>query len=120
MLNSVRTKGRSAYNPLDILVICKDATFPGCIVPARVLGYLTMTDDGKADYKLISVVDCDPRFDNVQELSDLPSFILEEISNFFQNYKVLQGIQVTTGEYHTKEEALDVIKECRWRFFAQE
>ena len=31
---------------LDILVICKYPTFPGCIVPARVLGYLTMIDDG--------------------------------------------------------------------------
>ncbi len=35
--------------------------FPGCYVPARVLGYLEMTDGGKPDYKLISVVDCDPR-----------------------------------------------------------
>ena len=75
-----------------------------------------MTDDGKEDYKLISVVDCDPRYDNVQALSDLPAFILEEISNFFQNYKVLQGIRVTTGDYHTKEEALAVIEECRRRF----
>lgn len=106
-------------DPLDILVICKDPTFPGCIVPARVLGYLSMTDDGKEDYKLISVVDCDPRYDNVQALSDLPAFILEEISNFFQNYKVLQGIQVTTGDYHTKEEALTVIEECRRRFPAK-
>ena len=103
-------------DPLDILVICKDPTFPGCIVPARVLGYLEMVDGGKTDYKLISVVDCDPRYDNVQELSDLPKFILDEISNFFQNYKVLQGIQVTTGEYHTKEETLVIIEECRQRF----
>ena len=28
-------------DPLDILVICKEPTFPGCIVPARVLGYLS-------------------------------------------------------------------------------
>ena len=34
-------------DPLDILVICKDPTFPGCIVPARVLGYLEMVDGGK-------------------------------------------------------------------------
>ena len=39
-------------DPLDILVICSDPTFPGSIVPARVLGYLDMEDDGKLDYKL--------------------------------------------------------------------
>ena len=103
-------------DPLDILVICSDPTFPGCIVPARVLGYLAMVDDGKEDYKLISVLDCDPRYDNVKELSDLPVFILDEIANFFQNYKVLQQIKVTTDGYHTKKEALAVIEECRKRY----
>ena len=99
-------------DPLDILVICKEATFPGCIVPARVLGYLAMTDDGKTDYKLISVVDCDPRYDNVQKLADLPAFELEEIENFFQNYKVLQGIRVQTHGYHHRRSAAKIIEEC--------
>ncbi len=35
---------------LDVLVICSDPTFPGCVVPARILGYLTMIDGGKVDY----------------------------------------------------------------------
>lgn len=103
-------------DPLDILVICHDPTFPGCIVPARVLGYLSMVDNGKTDYKLISVVDCDPRYHDTQELSDLPSFVLKEISNFFANYKVLQGVEVQVGEYYGKEEAIRIIAECREAF----
>ena len=103
-------------DPLDILVVCKDPTFPGCIVPARVLGYLEMTDGGKGDYKLISVVDCDPRYENVRELSDLPAFELEEIRNFFENYKTLQGVEVLVGSYRGKEEAIRVIAECKRRF----
>ena len=103
---------------LDILVICKYPTFPGCIVPARVLGYLTMIDDGKIDYKLISVVACDPRYADVKDLSDLPSFELEEIENFFDNYKVLQKIPVETKGYRGVEEALRVIEECREAFWA--
>lgn len=100
-------------DPLDILVICSDPTFPGCIVPARVLGYLSMVDNGKLDYKLISVVDCDPRYADVQELSDLSPFVLKEISNFFANYKVLQNVTVEVGEYHSKQEAVDIIAQCR-------
>ena len=103
-------------DPLDILVIGTEPTFPGCIVPARVLGYLTMTDGGKTDYKLISVVDCDPRYDDVHELKDLSSFKLKEISNFFDNYKVLQGVDVTTGEYHGREDAAEIIRVCRARY----
>lgn len=103
-------------DPLDILVVCKDPTFPGCMVPARVLGYLEMVDGGQTDYKLISVVDCDPRYDNVRELSDLPAFELEEIRNFFENYKTLQGVEVRVGEYHGQADALRIIDECRRRY----
>lgn len=100
-------------DPLDILVICSDPTFPGCIVPARVLGYLDMEDAGKLDYKLISVVDCDPRYGDVTELEHLSPFVLKEIENFFSNYKVLQGITVKVGSYHGKEEAVEIIAQCR-------
>ena len=98
---------------LDILVICNDPTFPGCTVPARVLGYLDMVDGGKLDYKLIAVVDCDPRYDSIRELEDLSPFVLKEIANFFANYKVLQGIKVEVGQFHGKTDAARVIRECR-------
>lgn len=98
---------------LDILVICSEPTFPGCTVPARVLGYLDMVDDGKLDYKLISVVDCDPRYDDIQTLEDLSPFVLKEIANFFANYKVLQDVAVQVGEYHSREEAVRIIDQCR-------
>lgn len=98
---------------LDVLVICSDPTFPGCVVPARILGYLSMLDGGMLDYKLITVLDCDPRYDNINELEDLSPFVLKEIANFFANYKVLQGISVEVGEYKGREEALKIIAECR-------
>lgn len=100
-------------DPLDILVISHDPTFPGCVVPARVLGYLSMIDTGKVDYKLISVVDCDPRYDNVTELEHLSPFVLKEIKNFFSNYKVLQDMVVEVGDYYGKEDAIRIIQECR-------
>lgn len=103
-------------DPLDILVIASEPTVPGCIVPARVLGYLATVDRGMEDYKLIAVADCDPRYANVQRLEDLPPFILDEISNFFQNYKVLQNMQVDVGGYFSLEAALQIIDACKQRF----
>ena len=103
-------------DPLDILVIGTEPTYPGCIVPARVVGYLMVVDNGSEDYKLISVVDCDPRYDGVNELKDLSPFILDEIKNFFENYKTLQQIEVKVGDYHSKEEALELIKSCKDRY----
>ena len=98
---------------LDILVISSDPTFPGCTVPARVLGYLDMVDNGKLDYKLISVVDCDPRYGSIRKLEDLDPILLKEIANFFANYKVLQGSKVEVGSYHGREEAVQIIAQCR-------
>jgi len=103
-------------DPLDILVIGTEPSYPGCLVPARVLGYLAMIDNGFEDYKLISVVACDPRYDEVNELEDLSSFLLEEIKDFFENYKKLQHIEVKVGEYHNKQEALDLIEVCKNRY----
>lgn len=102
-------------DPLDILVISSEPTFPGCIVPARVVGNLRILDSGKPDNKIISVVDVDPRFDYVQELNDLSDFTLREIVNFFENYKTLQGIEVKVLGYEDKEAALKVIETCRER-----
>lgn len=99
-------------DPLDILVISNAATFPGCIVRARVLGYLKMFDNGFGDYKLIAVVDNDPRFDEIQDLSDLPKFRLDEIQDFFENYKKLQNIKVEVDKYYGKEDALKIIDYC--------
>ena len=103
-------------DPLDILVIATEPTYPGCIVPARVVGYLEMYDDGKEDCKVISVVDSDPRYNNINTLEDIPEFTLEEIQNFFENYKQLENTKVEVKEYHPKEEALKLIEDCKKRY----
>jgi len=103
-------------DPLDILVISSEATFPGCVVPARIIGYLKMIDNGFEDYKLISVVDVDPRYNEIQKLSDLSTFTLDEIKDFFENYKTLQNIDVEVYEYYDIEDALELVQECKRKY----
>ncbi|MBQ4634724.1 MAG: inorganic diphosphatase [Bacilli bacterium] len=103
-------------DPLDILVITNAPTFPGCIVSARILGYLEVIDNGFNDYKLIAVVNVDPRFNEIQSLEDLSQFRLDEIRNFFENYKKLQNISVKVKDYHGKEEALAILEKCRLNY----
>ncbi len=107
-------------DPLDILVIGTEPTYPGCIVPARIIGYLEAVDNGFEDYKLISVVDCDPRYNEVNKLEDISPFILDEIKNFFENYKTLQKIEVKVGKYHGKEDALKLIEVCKERYLNEQ
>ena len=103
-------------DPLDILILSNEKTYPGCIIPARVLGYLDMVDNGLLDYKLIAVVDVDPKFKEINDLDDLDEITLKEIKNFFENYKSLDDIEVSVGSFHKKDEALKIIEECKKRY----
>lgn len=100
-------------DPLDIIVISSYPTFPGCVVGARVLGYLTVIDNGEHDEKVIAVVDKDPRFSNIKNLEDLTEHQKAEIKDFFQNYKTLQGVKVEIKDFHNQEKALALIEKCK-------
>ncbi|MGD9909048.1 MAG: inorganic diphosphatase [Candidatus Izemoplasmatales bacterium] len=98
-------------DPLDILVLATTQTFPGCIVDARVVGYLDMYDSGEHDEKIIAVVDADPRFEDIHNITDIKQLQLEEIKLFFRNYKALQpGHHVEVLDYYPLEAAVELIE----------
>lgn len=103
-------------DPLDILVLSSYPTFPGCVVPSRILGYLEIIDNGYHDEKVIAVVDKDPRFDNIKTLSDLTEHQKAEIKDFFQNYKTLQNITVETKDFHDLEETIKLIEKTKLKY----
>jgi len=103
-------------DPLDILVLATTQTFPGCVVDARVIGYLDMYDSGEKDEKIIAVVDADPRFDDLQDIKDMKELQQREIKLFFENYKILEpGHHVQVLDYHNKLEAIKLIESCQKR-----
>lgn len=77
-------------DPLDVLIVTNEPTFPGCLVHARPIGVLDMRDEKGQDHKILAVPIGDPRFDEVRDLSHLSSHWLREIENFFQTYKTLE------------------------------
>lgn len=97
---------------LDILILSSESTFPGCIVEARILGYLDIVDKGFGDQKVIAVTDKDPRYDHYQSLDDVHDHTKEEIKEFFRTYKHLQGIEVEIKEFHNLEDTIKLIEEC--------
>lgn len=103
-------------DPVDILVITSESSFPGCIIEAKVLGYLDTIDNGHGDPKIIAVNNVDPRCNFYNSLEDLPKHSLIEIKNFFENYKLLQNIDVQVFDYHGKEEAMQMIEEGKIRY----
>jgi len=78
-------------DPLDVLVVISEPTFPGCVVRARPVGVLDMADEKGHDYKILAVAHDDPRWDQASALEDLSPHRLREIENFFRIYKELEG-----------------------------
>lgn len=105
-------------DPIDVLVLSSFPTFPGCVVSARLIGMLEMTDDKGVDTKLLGVAADDPRYNNVTSLDDVNPHVLKEIPHFFETYKQLENKAVQIGGWKGQEEALKVLEECRQRYRA--
>ena len=104
-------------DPLDILILASTKTFPGCIVDARIIGYLDMIDNDEKDHKIIGVMDSDPRFSHIHELEDIQEHLLREIKHFFKTYKDLQqNKKVEVYDFHGKQEAYQLIDESFARY----
>jgi inorganic pyrophosphatase len=81
-------------DPLDALVMVEEPTFPGCLLRVRLLGVLTIDDDGGEEPKLLAVPVEEPRFAGYEDLKDVPAHLLAEIENFFTIYTQLEGKKV--------------------------
>ena len=77
-------------DPLDARVLLDESTFPGCHIHSRPVAVFWMRDEKGADAKVLCVPSTDPRWDHVQDMGDLPSYLLEEIGHFFDVYKALE------------------------------
>lgn len=103
-------------DPLDILVYTTFPTFPGCVIDARVIGFLNMSDDKGRDEKLLAVPVNDPRFDHVNQLEDMPEHVLKEIAHFFRVYKDLENKETIIEGWEDADKAAKLIDECIARF----
>lgn len=83
-------------DPLDVLVILEEPTFPGCWIEVRPIGVFWMEDEQGPDAKIVCVPDRDPVYATVRDLTDLPGPLLDEIEHFFDVYKMLEPDKSTT------------------------
>jgi inorganic pyrophosphatase len=98
---------------LDVVVLTTYPLAPGILVKARPIAIMEMTDGGDRDDKVIAVPVDDPRFEEIQDLSDINKHFIKEASHFFETYKKVQNKEVTVGEWHGKEEAMQAFERSR-------
>ncbi|HEY7105463.1 MAG TPA: inorganic diphosphatase [Acidimicrobiia bacterium] len=107
-------------DPLDVLVLLEDPSFPGCWVRVRAIGVFWMEDEKGPDAKILCVPAHDPVYEEVTELAQLRSSLLAEIEHFFDVYKTLEpGKRSSTRGYEGRDAARREIEAARQRARAQ-
>ena len=102
-------------DPIDILVASPVEVLCGCIVRCRPIGVLRMKDEKGADEKILAVpVDAlNPYYADVEEYTDLPKILLEQIAHFFAHYKDLEpGKWVELEGWESSTHAAQLIKDA--------
>lgn len=97
-------------DPMDIMVLMEQPTFPGCIIEARPIGMMRMIDGGDNDDKILAVPLNDPRFEDIKDIDDVPSHLLKEIAHFFKEYKHLEGKSTDVLGWENAQKAMEAIK----------
>jgi inorganic pyrophosphatase len=97
-------------DPLDIMALVNEPTFPGCRIRVRPIGVFLMEDQGHADHKVLSVPVGDPLWPDAENLDDVPAHLLSEVEHFFQVYKELEKKKTAAIGWRSREEALSVIE----------
>jgi inorganic pyrophosphatase len=80
-------------DPMDVLVVAPLPVISGCVVRARPLGVLKMTDESGGDAKILAVPikkEC-AQFDDIESYEQMSKTLLGRIAHFFQHYKDLDS-----------------------------
>jgi len=103
---------RADADPLDICVLSeRPIDRVEVVLQAKVVGGLGMLDDGEADDKIIAVLDNDTIWADIDDVSELPSALVDRLRHYFDTYKLAPGLtqRVELGRIYDRERAETVI-----------
>jgi inorganic pyrophosphatase len=90
-------------DPLDVLIIMEEPSYPGCLVPCRPIGIITgkqsKGDGSKSEQndRIIAVADASIDYAKFRSVKDLSKEHLTDLEHFFMYYNAMAG-----GSYKLK------------------
>jgi inorganic pyrophosphatase len=104
-------------DPIDVLLLMDEPVFPGCAVPARLIGVIQgeqMERKKKIrNDRLVAVAEANHMYSNIRKLEDLPKKWIEELEDFFVNYHELEGKKYKLLGCKDANTALQLIKKAQ-------
>jgi inorganic pyrophosphatase len=100
-------------DPMDICVISeRQIERAEVILNARVIGGLQMIDGGQADDKIIAVLQKDPFWGSIDDITELPGAMIDRLRHYFLTYKLVPGARadVRIDRTYGRETACQVVQ----------
>jgi inorganic pyrophosphatase len=108
-------------DPLDVLVLMDAATFPGCLVEARLIGVIeaVQTERGKKirNDRIIGVAQMSHDYQDIRSIKRLPAAALTEIEHFFVSYHELTKKPFKPLGQRGPKHAARIVEEGMQRYF---
>ena len=105
-------------DPLDVLTLVDESSYPGVLIMVRPVGMLEMTDQDEPDQKILAVPNRNPRFDHIRTIDEVSPHSLREIEHFFTIYKELEGKKTEIHGWRGHEEACASIVAARQSYLS--
>ena len=110
------TKGPDG-DPIDVLVLMDEPTFPGCFLECRLVGILEAEQKArnlkkKRNDRLIAVAEQSLLYADIARLGDLNRALLKQVEAFFVNYQKVRDVSFTILAHSGPERALEVLREA--------
>jgi inorganic pyrophosphatase len=106
-------------DPMDVLVLVSEPSFPGCMIEVRPVGLLNMVDNQERDQKVLAVPNHNPRYDQIYTLDQIFPHVRREIEHFFTIYKELEGKNTQMEGWLRPRETREAINVSRSAYLAR-
>jgi len=93
------TRGEDG-DPLDVILLTDEPTFPGCQIDCRVVGAIRAKQrpEGQEEFRndrIVAVAEASVLYASVKELSDVEPMVLKQVEEFFVNYQRVRNVEVS-------------------------
>jgi len=101
-------------DPLDVLFLCDEPTFPGCLVEGRLLGVIRLDKNEERNDRLVA---CAKRMDGISQstdgyddIDDVPKESIDSLCRFLIEYSAEQGNTMKFRGVQSRKKAVAAIK----------
>ncbi len=90
------TRGEDG-DPLDVLVLMEQSTYPGCLLECRVIGVILaeQLDKGKTtpvrNDRILAIPDVSEDYIHIKTIEEIGKHRLNDLIHFFQYYRMMSG-----------------------------